>query len=326
MNHFQILSTESLSLVERWRSYQRALCQCFGPNLELQPDKSSEFTCHFEQAPIPEIGMYDITATRHRVERMKNAGRLEEGHFVKVVLQVGGFATYEQDGRTLTMGPGEWSLYDMSRPYLADFHGPFEILLLVVPYGKIYSKQFDLKDLVLQRCSSATEGLSGLTYQFIRNTFNNAPALNRQSKSDVIDMLSNLIRLTMIDCSGGLIVSPPTEILCERIKTYISANLRDPALSVSRIANALKCTPRYLQKAFEKQKQEMSISAYIWQLRLERCHKDLLDPTFRNRSITDIAFSWGFNSSSHFCTTFKEHFGASPNLFRRNALLDHNWA
>jgi AraC-like DNA-binding protein len=128
-------------------------------------------------------------------------------------------------------------------------------------------------------------------------------------------MVSNLIRLTMIDSSGGVLVSTPREILCERIKTYITANLRDPELSVARIADALRCTPRYLQKAFETQ--ELSISAYIWRSRLERCHKDLLDPTLSKHSITDIALSWGFNNSAHFCTIFKDHFGTAPNAFRR---------
>jgi AraC-like DNA-binding protein len=51
-------------------------------------------------------------------------------------------------------------------------------------------------------------------------------------------------------------------------------------------------------------------------LRLDRCHQDLLNPACARKSITEVAYSWGFNNSSHFSRCFKRAFGASPRRFR----------
>ena len=309
----RVLSTENLPLAERYHLYQSALWKCFG-RLELQPEKISDFTCQMEEASFVDVGMYGIKASGHRVERAERIARLEgERHLIKVALQIQGHACYEQDGHTLTLGPGEWSVYDMSKPYRADFQGDVEILLLVFPFEKLDSKRFDLRDVILKR-RSMDEGLSGLTYQFICNAFQKSRIIDRRSEVDIVEMMSNLIRLTMVDVSGGTIISAPKEILCERIKNYIAANLRDPGLSVTHIADALRCTPRYLQRAFETQ--NFPISSYIWRQRIDRCRKDLSDPALRKQSITDIAFSWGFSSSAHFSRMFKEQFGISPNMCR----------
>ena len=50
--------------------------------------------------------------------------------------------------------------------------------------------------------------------------------------------------------------------------------------------------------------------------RVERCADDLRDPGQAHRPITDICFSWGFNSTSHFSRLFKERFGVTPRGYR----------
>ena len=42
-------------------------------------------------------------------------------------------------------------------------------------------------------------------------------------------------------------------------------------------------------------------------------------PGATHRSVSEIAFAWGFNSSAHFCRLFKSHYGVSPSEFRRRA-------
>ena len=59
-----------------------------------------------------------------------------------------------------------------------------------------------------------------------------------------------------------------------------------------------------------------SVSKHLWVRRLDRCAADLRDPTQVHRQVTDICFSWGFNSTSHFSRLFKEQFGVSPRDYR----------
>jgi AraC-like DNA-binding protein len=38
----------------------------------------------------------------------------------------------------------------------------------------------------------------------------------------------------------------------------------------------------------------------------------------RDKSITQIAFSWGFNNAAHFSRCFKTRFGATPSDYRQS--------
>ena len=70
--------------------------------------------------------------------------------------------------------------------------------------------------------------------------------------------------------------------------------------------------------------ENISISDHILKARLERCREDLLNPTFAHRSITDVAYTWGFNSSNHFSRCFKQAFGASPRQARAEWIPWHS--
>ena len=43
---------------------------------------------------------------------------------------------------------------------------------------------------------------------------------------------------------------------------------------------------------------------------------DLASPLHSHRTITEIAFAWGFNNSAHFNRLFKERYGLSARAYR----------
>jgi AraC-like DNA-binding protein len=101
-----------------------------------------------------------------------------------------------------------------------------------------------------------------------------------------------------------------------QVKAYVKDHYRDPDLSVNTIARSLNLSPRYVQLAFAPE--QTTPSEFIRELRLEASARMLGD--LRNsRSITEVLYECGFNSSSHFSTQFKNHFGISPRDFRMNA-------
>ena len=55
---------------------------------------------------------------------------------------------------------------------------------------------------------------------------------------------------------------------------------------------------------------------WILDKRLEGVAENLRIPALLGRSITEIAFSWGFNDLSHFSRAVRAKFGASPKAFR----------
>jgi len=103
-----------------------------------------------------------------------------------------------------------------------------------------------------------------------------------------------------------------------RAKSYISDNLENMDLSPGDIAAVCGISLRYLHNLF--QDEGMSVQQYIMLRRLEKICLDLGNKAMRHRTITDIAFFWGFQSSAHFSRRFKEEFGVSPSEYRRDLL------
>mgnify|MGYP001089118650 FL=1 len=103
-----------------------------------------------------------------------------------------------------------------------------------------------------------------------------------------------------------------------KVKLFIEQHLRDPQLSPSLIARKLHLSDRYLRMIFAVS--DEAPSAYILRRRLEECARHLRDPRWRSHSITDIAFSWGFNSAPHFARSFRARFHCSPRDYRQQRL------
>ncbi|HEX7710693.1 MAG TPA: AraC family transcriptional regulator [Sphingomonadaceae bacterium] len=107
------------------------------------------------------------------------------------------------------------------------------------------------------------------------------------------------------------------EVLRQEVRRFVALNLCDPELSVATIAREFGCTKRALHKLF--QSEPMTLAKFIWWSRLETCRSALLDRAWRDHTITDVAFSFGFNNSSHFSRVFRACYGVTPTKFRRRA-------
>ena len=105
-----------------------------------------------------------------------------------------------------------------------------------------------------------------------------------------------------------------SKVSCERVKQLIDVEIRNPELSVQLIAQRVGVTTRYLQLLFAREQE--CVSQYIKRERLLGCLLDLRDSDFDHQSITEIAFSWGFNSAAHFSSSFKKEFGLNARDYR----------
>jgi AraC-like DNA-binding protein len=114
--------------------------------------------------------------------------------------------------------------------------------------------------------------------------------------------------------AGHCHTEPHKKIDREQVRDYINNHIRDPKLSVQKVAERIGVTTRYLQLLFAEAGE--CVSEYIKRERLRGCLLDLRDAGFDCQSITEIAFSWGFNSAAHFSSSFRKEFGLSPRDFR----------
>lgn len=311
MGRLEQFSTETASVSERIGLYQSTVHELFG-GLEARIVNGRTFAADFEYASIGDLGICKYRASAHQVERTSALARRNERGSLKLALQIRGTSYCEQAGRGLSLSPGQWGAWDTAKPYKVVMPEDVELLLVMLPREEANSNRYNLDDLMVRRFSGTT-GAGKLAYQFICSALEELPHVDSGAEPDIVDTIGHLVRLTMLEYSGQH-ETPALAILNERIKSYVLEHLRDPSLSVEQIAAALKCSKRYLHKALELN--SISLSDYIRGSRLDRCRSELLNRAATDRSITEIAFSWGFRSSAHFSTAFKKHFGVSPRDYR----------
>ena len=100
-----------------------------------------------------------------------------------------------------------------------------------------------------------------------------------------------------------------------RICQTIERRLDDPELSPARVAQMEGISERYLQKLFEGVGD--NFTQYVRERRLQRAWTDLSNPAEVHRSISEIAYRYGFSESAHFSRTFRHRFGLPPREFRQ---------
>ena len=153
-----------------------------------------------------------------------------------------------------------------------------------------------------------------IAYNFVHAAFDEATKLSPNNAVGVADSLIDLLLLPLREADAMFDHVGP-EAMYVRAQFFIREHLRDPDLSIDQISAALGCTERYLHMLFSDR--GTTISDHIRHARLQNCRQEL--ETQAGKSVTDVAFSWGFSSSSHFSRVFREHFGVVPSANSQSA-------
>ena len=302
------VSTDGIKESDRCDFWRASTAPVFGPlQVELLEDRV--FDGSFQFTTVSDLIFSRIASkTPHRVA-LSGASALRGQGFVKAVLHTRGRSILEQNGRTAILRPGEWSVYDTAAPYSITLPDRSEMLVVLIPRERLLARSLDIHHLAARRFSGR-RGLGKLIWSLISNTFDEISQIGRRSNHDVANVVVQMTRLALLDCSGERPSVCAQEALRDRIKAFIDGHLSDSDLSIAKLAAVNGCTKRYLHMIFRSE--DVSISDYILKLRLERCRQELLNPACAYKSITDIAYSWGFNNSNHFSRCFKRAFGVSP--------------
>jgi AraC-like DNA-binding protein len=313
MAHLHKVSTDAAKTPDRLKQWQEFNSMVVGRPMKAFGNES--FQGELEYATVADVSWCKISASGHRVE-IEDVAEYGRQSGIHVIFQLKGESYRKQGNRGVLTSAGEWTIRDLRKPYVSSSSDDIELLVLRMPFNSISTKLCDISAFTLRRFSG-TSGVGKLAYEVGQDVFGQIGTLRSEFEREMSEMIAHLIRLTLREVSDETALGSHKFMLCERIKSYIARNLRDPSLSIDRIAEVHKCTKRYLHKAFEEEGR--SISEYIWQLRLDSCREQLLNSDARNKSITEIALSWGFNSSAHFSSAFKLRFGTSPSSLRKEA-------
>lgn len=138
------------------------------------------------------------------------------------------------------------------------------------------------------------------------------PANEGIVKNQVLDLVALSLATAMKEGSRA---SSARSLVCMRVCAAIEARLADPAIDASTIAGAAGISVRYANAVLAEE--NTTIMRLVLTKRLERCRRALEDPAQTRRTVSEIAYGWGFSDMTHFGRTFKAAYGILPSEYRK---------
>ena len=146
---------------------------------------------------------------------------------------------------------------------------------------------------------------SGLT------AFGNDPTIARRHIIDLM-VLAATPRRSVGESSLSAVAAAHTHTIFD----YLASHFSDPELSLSKVAQSLQISTRYLQRLLKTS--GTSFTAHVTELRLKHAFALLTAQNLSDVRICDIALRAGFSDISHFNRLFRSRFGDTPKGVRAN--------
>jgi AraC-like DNA-binding protein len=263
------------------------------------------------------LELSQVTATAQHVRRTPSLIAATAEDYFLVSIQTSGIGAILQDGRTAVLQPGDFALYDSTRPYELRFDDDFQQYVLMLP-GPTLRSQLRAAPELTARGVRGSRGAGHLMIEMIRTLATDIAVLEPAAAAAVAQSVEHIVVAGLSSLAPETPVpEPKLAARREQVKACARARLRDPGLTVAAIAAQLHTSVSTLHRAFAGE--PYSIAEWIWAQRLDAVRADLCDPALRHRTIGDLALSWGFVDASHFSRAFKARFGCTARDVRAQA-------
>lgn len=308
-------STNEVRAPHRQAYWVDAVCDTY-VQLDCEVPKGAErLSGVIDADALATLGFSRVTASAQAVRRTPEKIAHAVDDYFLVSVQSSGNGAITQDGRVAMLGAGDFALYDSTRPYELRFEDAFQQYVIRFPARALREKLKSPERLTACTISGG-RGAGRLFVNMIRSVAADLNNLEPGSTAAVAESIESIL-VGCLSAMPGAEPLPSSNALTfhrERIKAFAQRRLRDPELDVHQIAAHLQLSPSTVHRAFEDE--PTSLSRWIWLQRLEGARRDLADPAQAARSVTEIAFAWGFNDAAHFSRSFRNHYNCAPRDLR----------
>jgi len=311
----EILSTDALPADQRLPFWIDMICHTY-VQLECDAPRRDDFRGSIVSHRLPGLDLSVVSSRAQHVMRTPRTIRRATDDYIIVSLQTQGSAVISQDGRDAAMTPGDFAIYDSTRPYTLHFDDDFEEIVLKLRGDQLRAMVRDSENLTATTVSGRA-GAGHLLINMIRTLRDEVDSLAPASAAAVASGVVNVLvaGLQSLPACGKAELSSMAAYHVARIRARIDERLHDPALTIESVAADVGLSVGHLHRLFKAE--PLSPSQYLWNRRLEACSRELLDPRRARASVAEIAFGWGFNDAAHFSRAFRERFRCSPREWRR---------
>ena len=257
----------------------------------------------FENSPMT------ITHAAHHAARVN-------GDELFICRQFAGKLLLEQEGREVILEPGLITLIDPLLPYTGTFFADSHLLVVKLPRRLLEArigKTRELTGRLIKPSGSEIQLTSALLAMLPAHAEGLDPTAGEIIANQVLDLVAVSLAKTMQGKKAR--VSSARSLIIMKLHAAIEARLTDPALDSKTVAAAAGVSIRYANAVLAEQ--NTSIMRLVMARRLARCRQILEDPSQAHRTISEIAYGWGFSDMTHFGRKFGAAYGLLPRDYRR---------
>jgi AraC-like DNA-binding protein len=315
-----VFDTSTIAVDKRRQAWRDAICEIY-LQVDCLTEQESDYSGLVREARFGDVTVTDALISPQAIHRRSQ----HIGHFGKDCYYLGiehiGAVDIRQSGESFVLRPGRGSLYYANEPYELQCNVKSRQFWIELPRDA-FDRRFDSGRPPLLKHFDLTRGLGRIAAEFCASLAMEGAGLDERVRTRLGEQLMDVVALAL-DSEPGREPSDEQSVQQARlqsVKAYIEANLGDPDLSPAVIAKDNGISLRYLHHLFRLA--EMSVSEWVRLRRLQRCHDLLTSPHAADRSITEIAYSMGFSSSSHFSNLFRARFNLRPSDIRGASYRD----
>lgn len=305
-----VFDSKTMAAAKRRQAWRDAICEIY-LQVDCAAERLSDYAGFVREARFGAVTLTDTLISPQSVVRQNQ----HIAHFDKDCYYIGiehfGRVDILQAGSSCMVRPGIGGVYYANEPYELRCDVMSRQFWIELP-RQAFDRRFDSGRPPLVGHFNLTRGLGRIAAEFCAMLAAEGAALDPQTRAKLGEQFMDILALAL---SGDPGAQPADEKAVQQarlrsVKAYIEANLSDPNLSLTLIATNNGISLRYLHQLFRQT--DESVSEWLRLRRLQRCRELLASPRHATHSITEIAYSMGFSSSSHFSNLFRAQFGLRP--------------
>jgi AraC-like DNA-binding protein len=312
-----VFSTNNFEKTKRFAAWQEAFCEHY-LRVDVRTQNPADYEGFLAKSDLGPTVLSEVSGCSQDIVRNhRHIARLDKDCYY-IMFPSKGSLLIEQAGKEQVSTPGTAVLFDATVPYHLRCSDNTQSMYVEMPRS-ILIDRCPVDKLESVPALNFADGLGWAVAEFCKLVALEADSIANDLAPKVAMEIADLLAL----CIDAELNHKPigrslsSKFRLQSLKSYIQSRLDDPDLSPEMISKDNRISVRYLHYLFKGTGR--SVSEWVREQRLKRSHQKLTSAKFDGDSITDIAFSLGFNSSSHFTHLFKQKFGMPPRYIRQKA-------
>ncbi len=311
-----LYSTDQAEPIARKTAWQRIVSETYFP-LDLRFPGGADFSGALEAWSLGTVSMSRNRSDGLLYRRHERHLLNEKEESFLITVPEAGEIRFEQDGKDVRCRPGAFLVERSHLPYEFSYRDPAALWVLKIP-STVLRARIGRPERLATLQFDATRSVGALFVDMLRMTAARLDEMNDPARALLGGQLVDLLAMAVE--ADDQVLSPASSSVrnahLNRAEHFIRERLHDPHLAPAAVAAGCGISLRYLHQLFEDQ--AATVCGFVRDQRLLMCDAALRNPAC-NKTISAVAYEWGFNDQAQFSRAYRARFGRTPSETRKAA-------